>query len=87
MSRRDVRYRCFCCCKEARQKDRQKAEQTRCLSDGGSGARREGDTTVAQYPDYARQVCFHPNVSTMRSVVGMTPNASKKVSQWLKKLQ
>ena len=59
MQRRDVGYRCFRCCEEARQKDGQKDEQTRCPSDGGSGARREGDATVAHTIPESRSAFHH----------------------------
>ena len=36
------------------------------------------------FPDVARQVCFHPAVSTFNSVVGGVPSSKRKVATWFK---
>lgn len=35
------------------------------------------------FPDIARQVCFHPKVSSFKSLMGISPAAKKKVATFL----
>ena len=37
------------------------------------------------FPDIAKQVCFHPAVSTFHSVVCGVPSSKRKVAPWFNK--